>query len=53
MGRLGRRFGQGMVELPDIESAVRMGDIFAQLVERLGCGAWRVFRRGRGDVWKI
>jgi hypothetical protein len=25
-----------MVDLPDIESAVRMGDIFAQLVERLG-----------------
>ena len=31
-----------MVELPDIESAVRMGDIFAQLVERLGFGARRV-----------
>ena len=47
----------GMVDLPDIESAVRMGDIFAQLVERLGeavaeleplrCAAWN-----RGEVVK-
>lgn len=25
-----------MVDLPDVESAVRIGDIFAQLVELLG-----------------
>ncbi len=37
----------GMVDLPDVESAVRIGDIFAQLVEFLGVTG-EVFH---GMVW--